>query len=44
MNGKGVWKPATTGYSPSNENSVMKRYLEGGFVSEKSEGEDFWGV
>ncbi|MCA9404996.1 MAG: molybdopterin-dependent oxidoreductase [Candidatus Omnitrophica bacterium] len=44
MNGKGIWKPATSGYSPANENSVMKKYLDGGFVSEKGEGEDFWGV
>ncbi|MCB9719798.1 MAG: molybdopterin-dependent oxidoreductase [Candidatus Omnitrophica bacterium] len=43
MNGKGIWKPATSGYSPANENSVMKKYLEGGFVSEKDESEDFWG-
>lgn len=44
ISGKGIWKPATSGYSPSNENSMMKKYLEGGFNPEKSEGEDFWGV
>ena len=29
MGGKGVWAPATTGYSPENESDFMKRYLAG---------------
>jgi len=32
LGGKGVWAPATTGLSPSNENEIMQRYLAGGFV------------
>ncbi|MEK7710851.1 MAG: molybdopterin-dependent oxidoreductase [Planctomycetota bacterium] len=34
LGGKGVWAPATTGLSPSNENEVMKRYLAGGYIGE----------
>ena len=29
MGGKGIWAPATQGYSPDNESEVMKRYLAG---------------
>ena len=29
MGGKGVWAPATQGYSPDNESEFMKRYLAG---------------
>jgi nitrate reductase alpha subunit len=29
LGGKGIWKPATTGYTPDNENDFMKRYLAG---------------
>jgi nitrate reductase alpha subunit len=29
MGGRGVWAPATTGYTPDNENEVMQRYLAG---------------
>jgi len=29
MGGTGVWKPATTGYSPDNEDEFMKRYIAG---------------
>ncbi len=29
MGGKGIWKPATTGYTPDNESDFMKRYLAG---------------
>ena len=29
MGGRGVWAPATTGYTPDNENEVMRRYLAG---------------
>jgi nitrate reductase alpha subunit len=32
MGGKGIWEPATTGYSPGNENDTMKKYIAGGFV------------
>ncbi|MBI2875144.1 MAG: nitrate oxidoreductase subunit alpha, partial [Firmicutes bacterium] len=30
--GKGVWEPSKSGFSPGNENPVMKTYLDGGFV------------
>lgn len=33
LGGKGVWFPATQGTTPSKENSNMKKYMEGGFVS-----------
>ena len=43
MGGKGIWAPATTGYTPSNENETMKKYLEGNFVSVgKKAKDDFW--
>jgi nitrate reductase alpha subunit len=29
LGGKGVWRPATTGFTPDNENEFMKRYLAG---------------
>jgi len=29
LGGKGIWTPATTGYTPDNENDVMKLYLAG---------------
>lgn len=29
LGGKGVWAPATTGYTPDNESDLMKRYLAG---------------
>jgi nitrate reductase / nitrite oxidoreductase, alpha subunit len=32
LGGKGLWKPGTTGMSPSAENDTMKRYLAGGFL------------
>jgi nitrate reductase alpha subunit len=32
MEGKGKWEPATTGYTPENENEDMTRYLHGRFV------------
>ena len=32
LGGKGVWAPATTGYTPSAENDTMRTYLDGGFV------------
>ena len=42
MNGVGIWKPATTGYTPSNENEAMKKYIAGGFLAGGSSQEDFW--
>jgi nitrate reductase alpha subunit len=30
--GQGIWEPATTGYSPGQENDFMKSYLEGQLV------------
>ena len=41
INGIGMWAPATTGFTPSNENDAMKKYLEGGYLSE-GKAEDFW--
>jgi nitrate reductase alpha subunit len=32
LGGKGVWKLATLGRSPANENEDMKRYIAGGFL------------
>lgn len=32
LGGKGKWEPATTGFTPSNENSFMQRYLKGELV------------
>jgi nitrate reductase alpha subunit len=36
MGGKGIWKPATTGYTPDNELDAMKRYLAGELTRVKS--------
>jgi nitrate reductase alpha subunit len=38
LGGRGVWQPATTGYTPDNESDFMKRYLSGGLV--RVEGEE----
>jgi nitrate reductase alpha subunit len=35
MGGKGIWQPATTGYTPDNENELMKRYLAGDLTKAK---------
>ncbi|MBI4352683.1 MAG: molybdopterin-dependent oxidoreductase [Candidatus Omnitrophica bacterium] len=35
LGGKGIWAPAATGFTPSAENEVMKKYLAGGFVRAK---------
>ncbi|MBI3303734.1 MAG: hypothetical protein HYZ72_16845, partial [Deltaproteobacteria bacterium] len=35
MGGKGIWAPATTGYTPDNENDFMQRYLAGELVKVK---------
>ncbi|MBI4442693.1 MAG: molybdopterin-dependent oxidoreductase [Acidobacteria bacterium] len=32
MGGKGIWKPATTGFSPDNESDFMKLYLTGQLI------------
>jgi nitrate reductase alpha subunit len=32
LEGKGVWAPATTGFTPAHESELMKKYLAGGFV------------
>jgi nitrate reductase alpha subunit len=37
LGGRGVWKPATTGLTPSGENEVMKRYLAGGFIIDEED-------
>ena len=29
LGGRGVWAPATTGFSVGNENKFMQRYLQG---------------
>ncbi|MFQ5898484.1 MAG: molybdopterin-dependent oxidoreductase [Candidatus Methylomirabilia bacterium] len=29
LGGRGIWKPATTGFTPDNENEFMRRYLAG---------------
>ena len=33
LGGKGIWKPATTGYTPDNENETMTLYLAGELTS-----------
>ncbi|MDP7658235.1 MAG: hypothetical protein QF812_03415, partial [Nitrososphaerales archaeon] len=30
--GKGVWEPATTGFTPSNESANMKKYIKGEYI------------
>ncbi|MGR3309330.1 MAG: molybdopterin-dependent oxidoreductase [Candidatus Brocadiales bacterium] len=32
LGGKGIWEPATTGFSPGNESDTMKKYIAGGFA------------
>ena len=32
MGGQGIWKPATTGFTPGQENETMEQYLQGGFT------------
>lgn len=36
LEGKGVWEPARTGYSPGGENEFMKRFLKGSLVKVES--------
>jgi nitrate reductase alpha subunit len=39
LGGTGTWKPATTGFTPDNENDFMRRYLAGDLVKvDKAEG------
>jgi nitrate reductase alpha subunit len=39
LGAKGIWKPATTGYTPDNESDFMKRYLAGDLTNiKKTEG------
>jgi nitrate reductase alpha subunit len=33
LGGVGLWKPATTGFTPDNENEFMERYLRGELVT-----------
>jgi nitrate reductase alpha subunit len=35
LGGHGIWKPATTGFTPDNENDFMQRYLAGDLVQIK---------
>ena len=32
LGGKGIWKPATTGFTPGNESAFMQAYLQGEFA------------
>jgi len=41
LGGKGIWKPATTGYTPDNEGEFMKRYLGGELVKIAGKGDDW---
>jgi len=36
LGGKGIWAPATTGFSPANESPDAEHYLEGRFIRLKS--------
>jgi nitrate reductase / nitrite oxidoreductase, alpha subunit len=36
LGAKGIWAPATTGYTPDNESEGMKRYLAGDFTKVKT--------
>jgi len=33
LGGKGLWRPVSLGFRPTNENPALKRYLGGGFVT-----------
>jgi nitrate reductase alpha subunit len=37
LGGHGIWKPATTGFTPDNESDFMKRYLAGDLVKVPSQ-------
>ncbi len=32
LGAKGIWEPASSGFSPANESEFMKRYLAGGTI------------
>jgi nitrate reductase alpha subunit len=34
LGGRGAWAPATSGFTPGNENEAMNRYLAGGFLQD----------
>ena len=36
LGGTGIWKPATTGYTPDNESDLMKLYLAGQLIRVRS--------
>jgi nitrate reductase alpha subunit len=36
IGGKGLWRPVTLGFRPTNESTAMKQYLGGGFVVRKA--------
>jgi nitrate reductase alpha subunit len=36
IGGKGLWRPVTLGFRPTNESPAMKQYLSGGFVVRKA--------
>ncbi len=36
IGGKGLWRPVTLGFRPTNESAAMKQYLGGGFVVRKA--------
>jgi nitrate reductase alpha subunit len=40
MGGKGIWRPATTGFTPDNESEFMKRYLAGELVKVEGSNEE----
>jgi nitrate reductase alpha subunit len=33
IGGRGIWAPATTGYTPGDENEAFEAYLRGDFTS-----------
>jgi nitrate reductase alpha subunit len=35
MDGRGVWAPAKTGFTPGNESDITERYLRGDLVKVK---------
>ena len=35
LGGVGTWEPATTGYTPGNENAAQRRYLAGDFLDQR---------
>ena len=33
LDGKGIWAPATTGFTPGGESEFMKKYLSGELIT-----------